>query len=183
MVTADPQLKIWSRDEYYRAAEAGSFSGQRVELIDGAILMMSPMKAAHAAAIELTASALRELFGLSYWIRVQLPLVVGDDSEPEPDVAIVPGTPRDYPEHPTSALLVVEVSDTTLAFDRGQKRRLYAAAGVADYWILNLVDEQLEVHRNPVGDDYQSVTMIGASDEVAPLAMPSVRIRVGDLLP
>lgn len=77
---------------------------------------------------------MHSVFGSNY------PLVVGDDSEPEPDLAIVPGTPRDYPDHPTSALLVVEVSDTTLALDRGQKRRLYAAAGITDYWVLNLVD-------------------------------------------
>ena len=183
MATADPQLKVWTRDEYYRAADAGLFAGQRVELIDGAILMMSPMKAAHAAALELSATALRTLFGPRYWIRVQLPLVVSDHSEPEPDIAIVPGTPRDYPEHPTSALLVVEVSDTTLAFDRGQKRRLYASAGVADYWVLNLVDERLEVHRDPVDDDYQTMTTIGPNDDVAPLAQPDARIRVRDLLP
>jgi Uma2 family endonuclease len=183
MATADPQLKVWSRDDYYRAAAAGLFTEQRVELIDGAILMMSPMKAGHATALLLTTNALRKAFGDAFCVRVQLPLVVGDDSEPEPDVAIVPGTPRDYPEHPTSALLIVEVSDTTLAFDRGQKRRLYAAAGIADYWVLNLVDQQLEVYRDPLDDDYQTVRTIGRRDEVISLALPDARICVRDLLP
>jgi len=183
MATADPQIKVWSRNEYDRAADAGLFSGQRVELIDGAILMMSPMKAGHAIALLLTTNALRNVFGDAFCVRVQLPLSVGDNSEPEPDIAIVPGTPRDYSEHPSSALLVVEVSDTTLAFDRGQKRRLYAEARVADYWVLNLINERLEVYRDPVDDDYQTVTTIGLSDDVAPLAMSNARIRVRDLLP
>ena len=145
--------------------------------------MMSPMKAAHAIALQLTAKTLQKVFGEPFCVRVQLPLVVSDNSEPEPDVAIVPGAPRDYPEHPSSALLVVEISDTTLAFDRGKKRRLYAAAGVADYWVLNLIDEQLEVHRDPIDGDFQTVMTIGPSDEVIPLARPDARIRVSDLLP
>ncbi|MDA1054017.1 MAG: Uma2 family endonuclease [Planctomycetota bacterium] len=183
MATVEPQTKHWTLDEYHRLGDAGVFIDQRVELIDGEILTMSPMKAAHAAATELTAAALRGSFGPGLWIRVQLPLAISDNSEPEPDLAVVPGAPRDYPEHPASALLVVEVSDTTLAFDRGKKRRLYAAAGVADYWVLNLIDEQLEVYRDPIDGDFQNAATFGPDADISPLAAPDARISVRELLP
>ena len=112
--------------------------------------------------------------------------------EPEPDVSVVQGTERDYigTGHPTTAMLIVEVSDTTLRYDRGTKASLYAKHGIADYWIVNLEDGRVEVHRQPVADAkarfrmrYDNVTIHQKGEFVAPLAMPAARVAVSDLLP
>jgi Uma2 family endonuclease len=121
---------------------------------------------------------------------MQLPLDLGLITEPEPDVSVVPGLFESYTAHPTSALLIVEVSDTTLDFDRGRKSSLFAAGNVSDYWIANLQDRQLEVHRDPVADPmaefgfrYDSVTILRIGQSVSPLLAPHLLIPVADLLP
>src|SRR5262249_6939280 len=118
-----------------------------------------------------------------------LPLHLGRKSAPEPDLAVVPGTPRDYAEHPITALLLVEVSDTSLAFDRRRKGTLYAKAGILDYWIINLVDRRLEVYRSPAkrangrGFAYADKLFLSANESIAPLAAPHAPIAVAELLP
>ena len=117
-------------------------------------------------------------------MRIQNPLAADEYSEPEPDVAVVTGTVRDYRfAHPTSAVLVVEISDESLRHDRTVKQRLYARCGIPEYWVLALPEARLEVYRDPAGDGYQSVTNHAAGDKVAPLALPDARIVVDDLLP
>ncbi len=117
-------------------------------------------------------------------MREQHPLAVDDYSEPEPDVAVVRGAIRDYMEaHPTSAVLVVEVSNESLRYDRTVKQRLYARCGIPDYWILALPEARLQLYCDPAGDGYQSVTHHSAGDTVAPLARPDAQIAVDDLLP
>jgi len=114
-----------------------------------------------------------------------------DESEPEPDVAVVPGSFRDYISgHPSRPVLLIEVSESSLALDRDHKGSLYARAGLADYWIVNLIDRVLEVHREPTPDPaasfawhYQSVEVLGPEASVSPLASPGAHIRVIDLLP
>jgi Uma2 family endonuclease len=186
------QVRRWTREEYDKMVEAGIFlPGERVELIDGEVLAMSPQKSGHSIAVSLTEEALRVAFGAGYYVRTQMPLALDAFSEPEPDVIVVPGSPRDYRDaHPTSALLVVEVADTTLAYDRTQKGSLYARAGVADYWILNLLDQRLEVYRTPTprpqeryGSAYGTVQHYTAPEYVSPLTLPHVRVPVADLLP
>jgi Uma2 family endonuclease len=154
MVTIEPQVRRWNLQEYYRMGELGFFHDQRVELIDGEILEMAPQGSAHFACVCLCADAMRNLFGADHVVRVQGPLRVDDESEPEPDIAVVAGSPRDFvgKPHPSGAPLVIEVSDTSLDFDRGEKASLYARAGVADYWIVNLIDRCVEVYRDPVAD-------------------------------
>jgi Uma2 family endonuclease len=183
MAATDPQVKHWTRDDYYRMAEAGLFVDQRVELVEGEILTMSPMNPAHAASLQLAAKALEQAFGVEYCVRVQLPLHVAECSEPEPDLAVVPGTPRDYASHPRTALLVVEISDTTLEFDRGRKRELYARAGIQEYWIVNLLDCRVEAYRFPKGGDYTHTSTFGSSSTLAALAAPQAPIHVAELLP
>jgi Uma2 family endonuclease len=188
---AGPRPRRWTREEYYRLAELGLFRGQRVMLIDGEILLMSHAAAPHAAATTLTEDALRGAFGAGFTVRVQQPLELGRSSDPEPDLAVVGGGPRDYAAaHPTSALLIVEVADTSLAFDRTDKASLYAAAGILDYWIVNLIDRQLEIrrsprpdHAQPFGAGYVILTVHSPSDVVAPLSVPQAQIPVADLLP
>jgi Uma2 family endonuclease len=185
----EPKVHRFTRDEYRAMADAGLFQDQRVELIEGEIIDMAPQNNPHMVAIGLTQRALTRAFPeSSFWIRIQGPLHLGTDNEPEPDLVIVPGTPRDYQDHPTSALLIVEVSESTLSFDRTRKSRLYAEAGIADYWILNLVDRQLEVCRNPRQDSaktwsYADTRTLTPADTISPLAAPTASIRVADLLP
>lgn len=179
----DPQARRWTREEYYRMGDAGLFLNERVQLINGEIFKMAPMKERHAAGVQLTEAAIQRAFGDGYCVRPQLPLFLTDVSEPEPDVAVVPGGPRDYlEEHPRSALLVVEVSESTLAFDRGTKSRLYAEAGIEDYWIINLVDRCVEVCREPIDGEYADQTRHDHDEEVTPLAAGS-SVKVADLLP
>lgn len=187
MISAEPKLHRWTRDEYRQMLDFGRFVDQRVELVEGEILGSLPIKNAHAVSLKLTEDALAQAFGPGYWVRSQLPLALGEYSEPLPDLAVVPGKPRDYKEHPKSALLVVEISDSTLAYDRRQKASLYAAAGLADYWIVNLVDRQLEIYRAPTPDSswpsgwrYGPATVF---DDAQHATLGNSRIGVADLLP
>jgi len=186
-----PQVHVWTRQEYHRLAELGFFDGRRVELVEGQVIDMAAMKSPHAAAIDLVDEALQAIFGAGYYIRQQKPFVISDISEPEPDVAVVPGTIRDYAEtHPTEAALLVEVADTSVSYDRTVKGSLYAKAGVADYWIVNLVKHQLEVYRQPIEDDeatygwrYGGVVIYRPGQVVVPLSLVDQSVRVEDLLP
>lgn len=187
----EPQVHQWTRSEYYKMAEAGLFDGLHVELIEGQVIEMSPMGSPHITAVTLTGESLRQVFESGYFIRIQGPLDFGDISEPEPDVAVIAGTIRDYTEaHPSTAVLVVEVADTSLTYDRTIKASLYAKAGIAEYWIVNLRNRQLEVHRTPCVDTgqrygfrYAEVTLYAATENVAPLARPQATVSVVDLLP
>jgi len=171
-------------------ADLGWFLDKKVELIDGEIIEMPIAKGPHVMSVHLTTKALEKVFGKGPFVRRQSGLNLGPETEAEPDLAVVVGDVRDYAEHPTTAFLVVEVSDTTLSYDRNRKASLYARSNLADYWIVNLVDRQLEVHRNPVADAsqphgfrYATVTVLGPSDAVAPLAAPAAQVAVADLLP
>jgi Uma2 family endonuclease len=191
MTIANPIKRRWTSDEYYRMAELGLFADQRVELIEGEVLAMAPQGSQHFTAICLTHDVLRRIFAGDFVIRVQGPLAVSADSEPEPDLAVVPGRPRDYAgkKHPSTALLVIEISDSTLDYDRVDKASLYASAGIADYWIVNLIDRRLEVHRRPVADSearfgfsYSNIRIYSAGDKVNPLAVTG-EISASELLP
>ena len=179
-----PETKRWTRSEYHAAAAAGVFQDERVELIRGEILTMSPMDARHATGIQLVQQALQSTVTKPYTVRVQLPLALTEHSEPEPDLSVVRGNPRDFAEeHPTTAELVIEVSQSTLTYDQTSKRRLYAEHGIAEYWILNLKDRQLEIHRSPENGDYTEVTVVDAQGSTTPLIFPNDNITVADLLP
>ncbi len=186
------RTRRWKRVEYERLIEKGIFlPGDRLELLAGELVVREPQGTPHAVGIGLAAEALRRAFGPGWDVRVQLPVALDDESEPEPDVAVVPGGPRDYlAAHPSRPVLVVEVAETSLALDRTHKGSLYARAGLADYWILNLVDGVLEVYRQPApsssapfGWAYGEVQSLGATGLVSPLAAPSARIPVAALLP
>ena len=192
MTDRDLHLRRWSRVEYERLVECGFFQpGDRVELIGGALLVAEPQNSPHATAVGLAEDALREAFGRGWVVRVQAPIALDDDSEPEPDVAVVPGTRRDYRQgHPQRLVLAVEVADSSLVGDRQIKGSLYARAGIADYWIVNLVDHAVEVYRDPVRDStatygwaYRSVSHHGPGASVSPLALSGAALAVADLLP
>lgn len=184
---SDPAAETyrWSRDVYDRAVEAGVFGpDDRMELIEGELVMTAPHGSRHATAIRLVDRVLTRVFGEDCIVQCQLPLAIADDSEPEPDVAVVEGEIADYRDtHPSAALLVVEVADDSVRRDRMVKRRLYARCGIPEYWIVSLPDACLEVYRHPAGDDYREITVLGAGETVTPLARPAATIAVSDLLP
>jgi Uma2 family endonuclease len=186
------RTRRWTRAEYERLIAHGFFRpDERLELIDGVLLVREPQGASHHAVVELVAQALRLGFGSGWFVRVQGPIALDLASEPEPDVSVVSGTPRDYVmELPARPVLIVEVSESSLAFDRGRKAFLYARAGIADYWIVDLIGRRLEVRREPVipasrgsAAPYRSTHLLGPDETISPLAARSARIRVADLLP
>jgi Uma2 family endonuclease len=177
------EMRRWTREEYDRLVATGMFApGERVELVAGEILQMTPQGSIHATVIQLLQEELRKAFGPAFSIRPQLPIALAPDSEPEPDLAVVPGNPLAYWDaHPATALLLVEVSDTTLEHDRQRKGSLYARAGIQDYWIVNLIDRCVEVYREPRQGAYRSCQRFFAGDRLAPLAAPEAHIPVAGI--
>jgi Uma2 family endonuclease len=187
-----PKTRRWTAGEFYRLLDEGYFYNQRVELLEGEIVEMAAQKNLHALGISLVEDALRAAFGPNYWVRVQASLDLTPYSVLDPDLAVITGSPRQNATvaNPTTALLVVEVSESTLRHDRLWKGSLYARVGIEDYWILNLVDRQLEVYRQPARDpkarygfSYKDKSELRSKDRIAPLAKPKAKIRVADLLP
>jgi Uma2 family endonuclease len=141
------------------------------------------MNPPHAIAVGLVQTVLLTIFAAGWWLRIQLPMVLGLRTDPMPDLAVVPGSPRDYTSHPSTAALVVEVADTTLHFDTNDKRLLYAEARIPEYWVLDLNARELLVFRDPNGTDYNTRQVFGPADAVSPLAAPTATVQVADLLP
>jgi Uma2 family endonuclease len=187
--SAEPHAHRWTRDQYYRMAEAGIIGPEEsVELIDGEIIdKVCPQKSPHALGVRLAEKALSIAFGSDYDIRSQLPLTISETAEPEPDVLVAKGDARSFADHhptPANTELVVEVADSSLAFDRGKKASMYAAAGVYDYWIVNLVDRQVEVLTEPVGEfGYRSTRVYRDGDTIEAPDMLATAVAVKDLLP
>lgn len=183
-----PRPLRWTVADFHRAASTGVFEGRRPVLIHGVILEQGPMNPPHAIAIELGTEVFRAAFGAGWRLRVQLPLVLGLDTDPMPDFAMVAGSPRDSSAHPTTAALVVEVSDTTLGLDLTEKAELYTTAGITDYWVLDLEGRRLLVFRDPGtlpegARAYRTHLTLGPKDVVNPLAAPNSAIRIEQLLP
>jgi Uma2 family endonuclease len=183
---------VFTRKEYYPLGDNHFFRGQRVQLIGGVILQeVSPMNPPHAVAVRLATKAAESIFTAGYDVRVQLPIDLGLISEPEPDAAVVTGSPRDYLiDHPKTAVLVIEVAEATVEDDTHDKASLYASGGIEDYWVVDLVNDQVLVFRSPkpeagskFGLNYASVLAHKRDDKLTPLAAPNARVLVSDLLP
>jgi Uma2 family endonuclease len=184
--------KRWRRVEYERLVDVGAFEdGEPIELVGGQLIVAEPKGSPHAAGVGMASDALRAALPPGWIVRVQDPLALDDDSAPEPDVAVVRGRHADYRDaHPVRAALIVEVAESSLTFDRVQKGSLYARAGIADYWIINLVDRLVEVYRDPGADvtapygwRYMSVERFTPPSAVAPLGILAAPIPVAALLP
>lgn len=185
----------WTVERFYRAIEAGIFEHpERLELIEGEIIeKVAAQETPHCQATLLARDVLEEIFGLTCHIRTGMPLDIGKSAEPEPDVFVVRGQTRDFDRRkpqPGDVKLLMEISDTTLGYDRHRKAALYAEAGVEEYWILNLRGRCLEVRRDPLpmpnskyGFGYRTTILYTEDDTASPLAAPDAAIRVGDLLP
>lgn len=192
MTTYPVRTRRWTRAEYDRLIELGVFQpGDPVELLGGELIVAEPQSSEHYTAICLVQEVLRQAFGPGFTIRSQGPIALDDESEPEPDIAVVPGGIRDYSgEHPARPVLVIEVALSSLTLDRHRKAGLYARALLADYWILNLVESVLEIYREPVADAsaaygfaYASRLVLGPDASATPLAVPAAAIAVRTLLP
>lgn len=185
-------LPLWrmTRARYDQMIDAGIFQpDDRVELLDGLLVAREPQGARHAVIVALVRAAIERAFGRGFHVREEKPVALDDLSEPEPDIVVVPGQIRDYlGGHPSRPVLIVEVAETSLSLDRVRKGALYARAGIADYWVVNLHDQVLEVYREPIevppsGWKYDSVRLLRRHAVVTPVAAPRARIRVASLLP
>jgi Uma2 family endonuclease len=192
VATHETRTRRWTRIEYEKLIDIGILRpGDPVELIGGELMVAEPQGAAHYTAIWKTAKALEAAFGPGWVVRTQGPIGLDDESEPEPDVAVVAGSADDYRgAHPSHPVLTVEVAESSLSSDRERKGSVYARAGLLDYWILNLEARVLEVYREPAADPsapygwrYTRREVWDASARVSPLAAPDASIRVADLLP
>lgn len=185
MAIANVEPHRWTREQYERMAAEGYFHPEvRVELIEGVVYDMAPQGSFHSTGIRRIEEALLLAFASGCDVRVQMPLALGEDSAPEPDVAVVSGSFADYTHaHPATAVLVVEVADHTLVFDRRLKLPLYARHEIPECWVLNLREESLEVYREPSGGLYRTRVSLVEGDTVSPLARPGAVIQVSDLIP
>jgi len=168
----------WARPVFFRLKA-------HLELIEGEILTMAPIGFNHAGHLSRLARTFFRTFDDDISIRVQNPIQLGDLSEPEPDLALVKADANDYTtRHPNASdvLLLVEVSDTTLDFDQTTKLRLYATHLVPEYWIVNLIDNCLEVYRQPNDGDYRQQTVLSKTDHLNLVSLPDIQIQVADIL-
>ncbi|MES1244303.1 MAG: Uma2 family endonuclease [Acidobacteriota bacterium] len=174
----------WSREEYEQMAEAGVFGDRRVELVEGTVYDMTPQSRRHAAALRRTRRALEAACPEGWEVDVQMPFGASGDSLPEPDLAIVPDDPAGHADgHPRTAALIVEISDSSLRYDREQKLPVYAWAGIRETWLVNLVQDLVEVYRDPVDGVYRVRLTFGPGERVAPLCRPEAAVAVAGLLP
>ncbi len=182
--------KRWTRQEYYRLGEQGWFDDIRVELIDGEIIVVPPPGEPHYFCVCTLQTMLAAIFGQGCWVRSEACLAANDLSQPQPDIAVIEGPLRLLPDHPKTALLAVEISVTTQAYDKTTKAHLYASAGVPDYWVLDLERRDLTVFRepredaaSPFGWRYTQITVLDATQHACPLARPDAKLSVAEMLP
>jgi Uma2 family endonuclease len=178
----DIPIRRLRRTEYEKLAELGAFENERVELLNGQLVCMSPIGPPHSSTVDrLTQLLAHYLFGRTI-VRVQGPFAASDESEPEPDLALLP-LGNYSKEHPVRAELLIEVAESSLPYDRGPKLSVYAECGVPEYWIVNLVDRRVEVHRKPGGGRYWQVQYFEEGSRVSPLCFPDFELVVTDILP
>ena len=178
----EPEMvRALKRSEYDQMIELGLFQDERVELLRGVLVKMSPQLAAHASTVQKLNEPLMTRLQGRFKLRIQAPLALADDSEPEPDAAVVALGNYDA-EHPSTALLVVEVSDSTLKKDRG-KASVYASAGIGEYWIVNIAARTVELYSSPEGDRYSEVRTLRPGETLRPGALTDVTIAVAEILP
>lgn len=178
---APEQIRPLRRVEYEKLVALGTFAGERIELIQGALRQMSPIGPPHTSTVDLLTELLVLALVGRARVRVQGSFAASELSEPEPDFCILPL--GDYrTAHPSQAHLIIEVADSSLRYDRGEKAQLYAACGVPEYWIVNLVDRVVEVHREPSAGGYRQVATVLRGARLPLLAFPDVELAVDDFL-
>ncbi len=191
MSTSEPKPYRWTIAEYRELDKIGLFNDVKTMLLDGEIYVMPMPSPQHDTALAKVEDYLRRTFTEGFHVRSQKAFDIGTRNDPGPDLAVVPGTVDDYTEqHPTAAILIVEVSVTSLASDTSTKAELYASARVPEYWVLDVEGRQLHSSRDPVAQPagrganaYRNQQTFGADDTVSPSAVPTASVKVNDLLP
>lgn len=181
------KVRLWNVDEYHRMLETGIIAAdERVELIEGQVIPMSAKNPPHAATTLCASDYLKRLLAEVALVRVQDPIQLSQYSEPEPDIAVVRIDPRKYINHhpaPNEIFLLVEVADTTLETDRKQKARLYARAGITDYWILDVNQRQVYVFREPGIEAYKLELILQEDARLSSIAFPEIEIQISQMFP
>jgi Uma2 family endonuclease len=177
-------------DEFHRVMDSGVWEGRKILLIEGELIEMPAPKPPHDIALSLAYYLFTPLFGPGHVVRIQMGLVLNINTDPIPDLAVVPGDPRSMVVTPATAKLVLEVSDSTLDYDTNEKASLYAAAGIQDYWVVDVNGRRVLVYRSPAADakqkyghSYTAVTVLQPGQSLAPLALPTLPVAAADLLP
>jgi Uma2 family endonuclease len=174
-------IRPLKRREYDRLVDLGYFDNERLELLEGMLILASPPSERHATSVTQLNSVLTPALMRKAEVRVRAPFAASDESEPEPDIAVVPF--GDYiDDHPTRALLIVEVADSSLDKDHA-KAKLYAVSGVPEYWIVNLNRNVIEVHRSPGATGYSEVSFVGRGQKLQITAFPEIELTADEVLP
>lgn len=185
------QPKRWTVAEFHTICGEPAFENKKLILVEGEILEMPNPNPPHDTSLLLTQAILQIVFGTGFCVRGQMALVLGLSTDPMPDLAVVKGSARDYSAaQPRTAVLVVEIADSSLAYDTRDKANLYAAGGIAEYWVVDLVNRQLHVFRDPTidaaqpfGAYYRSRQVLDASATISAMTAPTSPIAVSNLLP
>jgi Uma2 family endonuclease len=183
-ITQQIVRRTFTVDQYHAMGEAGIFQpDDRIELIRGEVLEMLPIGASHVGCVGRTTHVVTKQIGNDYFVLVQCPIRLSNDSEPEPDFLVVR---MDYDQSslptPSDALLVIEVSDSSLAFDRHVKLPLYARAGIPEAWLFNLTTTRIERHTDPSPDGYRSITIAVQGEALTSVSLPALTISVDAVL-
>ena len=180
--TAEPSVRPLRRVEYEQLTELGMFGDEKIELLRGTLVRMSPQGPYHANVVAKLTNVLASMLYPRFEVRPQLPFSADDTSMPEPDIMIVEATGSLTSPHPSRTLLMIEVSVSSLRLDRGLKAEIYSQAGVPEYWIIDIVHRKIIVHRDPRDDGYASVQTVVDGDALTPLNLP-ITLQVGEFLP
>ncbi|MBA2544646.1 MAG: Uma2 family endonuclease [Deltaproteobacteria bacterium] len=180
---APETIRVWSRHEYDRLVSLGMFAEERIELLRGMLVTMSPQGVAHSGITAWFAQWLIRHLDERWDVRSHSPYAAGDDSEPEPDVSVSPATNNPTEAHPSKAVLLIEISDSSLAKDRRIKAPIYAEAGVPEYWIVDISGDQLcvEVHTDPAPSGYRRVEILRDDDVLRPTQLLRIEIAVREI--
>jgi Uma2 family endonuclease len=181
------QIRQLTSTEYYGMMESGIIrEGERVELILGQIFTMAAKGTRHTLSTRKLFKHLLSLIGDRADVQSQDPITLPNNSEPEPDIVIAKLRSDDYANShpsPTDIILVIEVADSSIKFDRETKAPLYAAAGISEYWIVNLIDDRLEIYRQPEGDIYTSIEIITPPRSISLSQFSDITLNIGDFFP
>ncbi len=185
--SSSPPLKKWSVEDYHRMIEFGILTpADQVELLEGVIVQLNPQRSPHAATTQCASDYLRQMLRGQVIVRVQLPITLPPDSEPEPDIAIVRLDPRKYFDRhpqPEDILLLAEVADSTLNEDRTRKAKLYAKANICEYWVIDVNKRQVLGFRQSDGDRYSQEFTLSENDSIGLSAFPEILILMSQLFP
>lgn len=179
------ERRLWTVEEYHEMVEAGILQeDDRLELMEGEVITMSPVGVRHIACVNRLNDLLTAHFRGRAVVSVQNPVRLDDLSEPQPDVILMEYRDDFYASRAATAedVLLIEVSDSPLAYNRQIKRPLYAKSGIPEYWIVNLIDNTIEVHREPQGDGYRERFVVDSQQMITAVAFPDVTFQVEDLI-